>query len=263
MFFSGCNINIKFTFVIYQPFYSGIMKKILILALLVVIISSCTDNSSTSKNGNVTLKASTVSTSGLTFAAARMAATVVITDFKINIGNIKFETDEDDDRYNEEATHEDIRLAGPFLLDLLDPNETLSQTIASLSIPNAKYEEIKIKFETGIEVGDMFGKSILIKGTIDGKEFVFWSDKDVELEMDFSEPSKDFTVNSNDISLTIKIQLDALMAKFASLASQNLLVDTDGDGIIEISTGNDDGHHDFGEQIKSLVEQEADLDDKD
>lgn len=263
MFLNGCNINIKFTFVIYQPFYSGIMKKILILALLVIMISSCTDNSSTSKSGNVTLKASAVSTSGLTFTSARMAPTVVITDFKINIGNVKFETDEDDDRYNEEPSHEDVKLTGPFLLDLLDTNKTLSQTIASLAIPNAKYEEIKVKFETGMEVGDMFGKSILIKGSIDGKEFVFWSDKEVELEMDFSEPSKDFTVNSNDISLTIKIQLDALMAKFVSLASQNLLVDTDGDGIIEISTGNDDGHHDIGESIRDLLENETHLDDKD
>jgi hypothetical protein len=239
------------------------MKKILILALLVIMISSCTENSSASKNGNVTLKVSAVSTSGLTFTTARMASTVVITDFKINIGNIKFETDEDDDRYNEEPSHEDVKLAGPFLLDLLDTNKTLSQTIASLAIPNAKYEEIKIKFETGIEVGDMFGKSILIKGTIDGKEFVFWSDKDVELELDFNEPSKDFTVNSNDISLNIKIQIDALVAKFTSLASQNLLVDTDGDGIIEISTGDDDGHHDIGETIRKLLEHEMHLDDKD
>lgn len=263
MFFDPCNININFTFVILQPLYSGIMKKMLILALIVIMISSCTDNSSTSKNGNVTLKASAVSASGLTFSTARMASTIVITDFKINIGNIKFETDEDDDSYGEDSSYEDVKLMGPFLLDLLDTNKTLSQTIASLAIPNAKYEEIKIKFETGMEVGDMFGKSILIKGTIDGKEFVFWSDKEVELEMDFSEPSKDFTVNSNDISLNIKIQLDALMAKFASLASQNLLVDTDADGIIEISTGNDDGHHDIGESIKDLLEHETHLDDKD
>ena len=252
-----------FRLLYYEQIDNGIMKKTLILALLVIMMSSCTDNSSTSKNGNVTLKASAVSTSGLTFSAARMASTVVITDFKINIGNIKFETDEDDDRYNDEPSHEDVKLMGPFLLDLLDTNKTLSQTIASLAIPNAKYEEIKFKFETGIEVGDMFGKSILIKGTIDGKEFVFWSDKDVELEIDFNEPSKDFTVNSNDISLNIKIQLDALMAKFASLASQNLLLDTDGDGVIEISTRNDDGHHDIGELIRDLLERETHLDDKD
>jgi hypothetical protein len=58
--------------------------------------------------------------------------------------------------------------------------------------------------------------------------------------------TKDFTVNGNDIALNFKIHLDAIMAKLITLANQNLLVDRDGDGIIEISTGNDDGHQDIG-----------------
>jgi hypothetical protein len=44
--------------------------------------------------------------------------------------------------------------------------------------------------------------------------------------------------------LNFKIHLDAIMA--ITLANQNLLVDRDGDGIIEISTDNDDGHQDIG-----------------
>jgi uncharacterized protein YpuA (DUF1002 family) len=75
------------------------MKKISIVALLVIMISSCTGSSSTSKNGNLTLKACAVSTSGLTFSTARISSTVAITDFKIKSGNIKFVTDEEDDRY--------------------------------------------------------------------------------------------------------------------------------------------------------------------
>jgi hypothetical protein len=58
--------------------------------------------------------------------------------------------------------------------------------------------------------------------------------------------TKDFTVNGNDIALNFKIHLDAIMAKLTTLANQNLLVDRDGDGIIEISTGNDDGHQELG-----------------
>jgi hypothetical protein len=236
------------------------MKKLSILGLLAIMASSCSDNAST--DGNVTLKASAVSTTNMT-SAARMASTVVITDFKINIGNIKLETDVEDDRYDTDSLHDDVKLAGPFLLDILDPNKTLSQIITTVNVPNAQYEEIKFKFEKSIQPGEMEGKTFLIKGTIDGKNFVVWSGKDAELEMDFADPTKDFTVNSNDVTLNIKIQLDALIAKLTSLASQNLLHDTDGDGVIEISTDNDDGHHDFGEQIKSLLEQETDLDDKD
>ena len=237
------------------------MKKLSILGLLAIMASSCSDNAST--DGNVTLKASAVSTTNMTSATARMASTVVITDFKINIGNIKLETDVEDDRYDTDSLHDDVKLAGPFLLDILDPSKTLSQIITTVNVPNAQYEEIKFKFEKSIQPGEMEGKTFLIKGTIDGKNFVVWSGKDAELEMDFADPTKDFTVNSNDVTLNIKIQLDALIAKLTSLASQNLLHDTDGDGVIEISTDNDDGHHDFGEQIKSLLEQETDLDDKD
>ena len=238
------------------------MKKISILALLVLAISSCTNDSSS--EGNVTLKASAVSTTGKTSLTARTAAsTVVITDFKINIGKIKFETDMEDMMYDKDPMYEDIKLMGPFLLDLLDPNKTLTQIITSVDIPNAQYEEIEFKFQKSLVAGEMFGKTYLIKGTINDKPFMIWSDKDAELEMDFMDHNKDFTVNSNDMSLNIKMQLDALLAKLTSLANQGLLLDTDGDGVIEISTGIDDGHSIIGGQCKDLLENETHLDDKD
>lgn len=238
------------------------MKKTSILALLIVLASSCTNNPSTT--GNVSLRASAVSSTGKTTTTGRLAAsTVAITDFKINIGNIKFETDEEDDRHNEDPSHEDVKLTGPFLLDLLDPNKPLSQFITSLDVPNAKYEEIKFKFTKSLVAGDMEGKTFLIKGTINDNPFVIWSALDVELEMDFADSSKDFTVNGGNLALNIKIQLDALMAKLALLANQGLLLDTDGDGIIEITTGLDDGHSTIGHLIKELLENETHLDDKD
>lgn len=238
------------------------MKKISILALLVLALSSCTNDSSS--EGNVTLKASAVSTSGKTSLTARTAAsTVIISDFKINIGKIKFETDMDDAIYDTNPIYEDIKLTGPFLLDLIDPNKTLTQIITSVNIPNAQYEEIEFKFEKSVVAGEMFGKTYLIKGTINDKPFIIWSDKDAELEMDFMDNNKDFTVNSNDMSLNIKMQLDALLAKLTSLANQGLLLDRDGDGVIEISTGIDDGHSILGIQFKDLLENDTHLDDED
>lgn len=239
------------------------MKKISILTLLVLAISSCTNDSSSA--GNVTLKATAVSATGKTSLTARTAATstVVITDFKINIGNIKFETDMEDMMHDSDPKHEDVKLMGPFLLDLLDPNKTLSQVITSVDIPNAKYEEIKFNFEKSLVSGEMLGKTYMIKGTINDKPFMIWSDKDAELEMDFMDSSKDFTVNGNDMTLNIKMQLDALMAKLTLLANQGQLLDTDGDGVIEISTGFDDGHSLIGGQCRDLLENETHLDDKD
>ncbi|MFE3869210.1 hypothetical protein ACFX5E_14180 [Flavobacterium sp. LS2P90] len=239
------------------------MKKISILALLALIISSCTNDSTS--GGNVTLKASAVSSTGKTSLTARTTATstVIITDFKINIGKIKFETDMEDAMYSTDPKHDDVKLNGPFLLDLLDPNLTLSPFITSVNVPNARYEEIEFKFEKSTLVGEMNGKAYLIKGTINGKPFIIWSDKDAEHELDFEDHNKDFTINGNDISLNIKIHLDTLMARLTTLANQGLLLDTDGDGVIEISTGSDDSHNDIGELIKDLLKDETDLDDKD
>jgi hypothetical protein len=241
------------------------MKNFSVLALLIIMVSSCTNSTDSSTSGTVVLKASAVSTTGKTSLTAKTSAasTVVITDFKINIGSIKFETDNEDEMHSTDPEHSDIKLNGPFLLDLLDADKTLSQIITSVTIPNAKYEEIKFKFIPSTAIGDMNGKSYLIKGTVDGKPFEVWSAKVVELEIDFSDPTKDFTVNGNDLTLNIKIQLDALLVKITDLAKQGLLVDTDGDGVIEISTNDDDAHHDLGELIRDLLENETHLDDKD
>jgi hypothetical protein len=240
------------------------MKKIAILVVLSLIAISCTQDATS--NGNVTLKASAIATTGKASLTARSSATanVVITDFKVNIGNIKFETDETDSRHEHDSIYEDFKLKGPFLLDLLDANNTLSQTITSVAIPNAKYEEIKFKFEPSVVAGEMLGKSFLIKGTIDGKVFMVSSSEVADLKMDFIDPSKDFTVNGTDLTLTIKIQLDAVIARITALAGQGVLVDTNGDGVIEISTLlGGDGHHNIGEEIRHLLENETHLDDKD
>jgi hypothetical protein len=165
--------------------------------------------------------------------------------------------------HDKDPMHEDVKLMGPFLLDLLDPNKPLSQFITSVDVPNAKYEEIKFMFTKSLVDGDMNGKTFMIKGTINDKPFVIWSAENIELGMDFMDKSKDFAVNDNSVALNIKIQLDALMAKLTTLANQGLLLDTDGDGIIEITTGIDDGHSTIGHQIKELLENETHLDDKD
>lgn len=237
------------------------MKKISIVALLASIMISCSNDPSA--NGNVSFKASAVSSTGKTSSTARTAAsTVVISDFKVNIGNIKLETDVEDEMHSTSPEHEDVKLMGPFLLDLLDTNKVMSQFITSIDAPNAIYEEIKFNFTKSLVAGDMEGKTFLIKGTINDKPFVIWSAEDIELEMDFADPSKDFTVNGNSVALNIKFQIDAIMAKLTSLANQGLLLDIDGDGVIEITTGIDDNHHTLGLQIKELLESETHLDDK-
>ena len=239
------------------------MKKMSILFSLALLAMSCTEKEA-STTGNVSFKASSSLTSGKAKLTGKSSvSTIVLTDFNINIGSIELETDTDDDAFNNMPVFKDVKLVGPFLLDLLDPNKSLVQHITTLEVPNAKYEDIEFNFVKGLLEGDLKGKTYLINGTINGKKFAIWSDKEVELEIDFIDPTKDFIVNGNDINLNIKIKLNAIMDKLVLLSSQGLLVDTDADGIIEISTSNDDGNASIGEQIRKLIEEDSDLDDKD
>jgi Domain of unknown function (DUF4382) len=241
------------------------MKKIAIFGLFAALLISCSNkNDATTTSGNVSLKASAVSATGKTSLTSKIISTVALTDFKVNIGQIKFETDEENEKHNsKDSIHEDVKLTGPFLLDLLDQNKTLSQVIASAPIPNGKYEEIKFKFEKSLLAGDMSGKTFLIKGTVNGKEFMIWSDKEIQIKMDFEDHNKDIAVNGNDLSLNIKLQIDGIMAKITELDSLGSLTDGNGDGVIEISTTAVDGNQKIGKLIKDLVEKECHLDDKD
>jgi Domain of unknown function (DUF4382) len=242
------------------------MKKIAILGLLALFLNSCSKNESTvATEGNVTLKASAVSAIGSSsFTGKGAASTVVLTDFNVNIGKIKLEIDEQSEMHNtKDSIHEDVKLNGPFLIDLLNPNQPLSQVITNLNIPNGQYEEIKFKFEKSLVAGDMSGKTFLIKGTINGTPLLIWSDKELQLKLDFEDAAKDFVVNSNNIALNIKIQLDAIMAKITALSNQNLLIDGNGDGVIEISTTPVDGNQSIGNIFKNLIEKQCHLDDKD
>jgi hypothetical protein len=240
------------------------MKKIAILSLFALVAIACSKDNS-ANNGTVTLKASSAfGTAAKSAFSARAVATVTLTDFKVNIGRIKFETDEQDERHNSsDSEFEDVKLTGPFLLDLLDQNQNLSQIIASLNIPNGRYEEIKFKFRQSTIAGEMNGKTFLIKGTVGTKQLLIWSDKELEVNVDFEGHNRDLVINGDNISLNIKLRLDALIAKINDLASQNLLLDGNGDGVIEISTSNVDGNQEIGNIIKDLIHREEHLEDRD
>lgn len=241
------------------------MKKIAILGVLVFMANSCSnDNSSTT--GTVTLKASSTfsSETGRVSLGNRSMAPAILSDFKVNIGRVKFEIDQESEKHNtKDSIYEDVKLRGPFLLDLLNVDQNLNQVITTLDIPNGQYEKIKFKFERSIQSGEMNGKTYFLKGTVNGKAFEIWSDKELEINMDFNDNKKDFIVESNNISLNIRLRLDALIAKITDLASNSLLLDGNGNGIIEISTTDVDGNQEIGKDIRELIQKEARLFDRD
>ena len=238
------------------------MKKLLFILSLLIVVTSCKDSAPTS--GTVTMKVSAISTSGKTVASGRVATSrIVLTDFKVNIGNIKFDVDDNDARFKTDSVVEDVKLTGPFLLNILDSTKTLSQIINTVNLHVGQYKEIKIKFLQSTIAGEMNGKTFLIKGTVDKKKFLISSDKVIVLKINFEDHAKKLVATTNSQNLIIKVRIDAVLARLVAWANAGYLTDTNGDGFIDLCTCDKDGHKDLGDQIRSIIEGDTKMDDKD
>lgn len=67
-----------------------------------------------------------------------------------------------------------------------------------VTVPNGRYEELEFKINKNIdENSEMFGKSVLLKGTINDVPFVYWHDFMDEVEVDFEDPTMDISIVGN------------------------------------------------------------------
>ncbi len=244
-------------------------RVVLIIVVLLIIISSCSSDE-TSNNGNIMLKAtSTFNNFANKNEDSKSESVIDISSFKVNIKDIKFEIDdhdddendddENDDDENNENENEDLEfeLEGPFELDLSNGESN----IVNVEIPDNVYEEIKFNLHKSTDIeSEMYGKSIEIKGEINGFPFVFWHDTEEQFEVDFDDSNIDLIVNGNSIILTINFDLNAVFGIYSSIDFSNL-IDDDANGIIEINPNNDDGNKELADFIINLLEEESELDD--
>lgn len=191
-------------------------------------------------------------------------ADVVLKEFKINIREIELEYDEKDDDSGVKNIYDDVKLYGPFEIDLLnEKGGTLSKALTSTSIPNGDFEEIEFKLHKGKVAGNsMYNKSVQASGTINGTPFVFWHDTDEEFEIDFEDVNKDIALRGQPLDVIINFNLRLL---FSSVSGVDLSKarDGDGDGLITIDPKNTDGNKWLADLLKDALEDATDLiDDK-
>lgn len=223
---------------------------------------SCSSNDP-APSGTVALKMEATSTTGSTISGRKLATTE-ITDFKISLREIKFEFDEEDAHFKTDSSYdEDVKLMGPYVVDVMEPNGFVEQVITTVNLPNARYEEVEFIFHKSTEVGDMNGKSIYIAGTIDGKPFVFWHDTSEAFEIDFENPTTDLVISGNSAAPVITFNLEQLFSTIKGGVNLSLAVDGDLDGVIEINPGStdNDGNKDLSDAIKNLLKNSTDLKD--
>ena len=220
-------------------------QKLLGLFLAAISFTACSKDDT---NGNVSLNAKT------TFTNSRMpegtASGVALTSFMVNIKEIEFEFDDDqDDNLNQQDFNfdDDVKLVGPWTLDLLNS----TRNIVNFDLPNGVYEEIEFKLDKNEIVGSpMFNKSIEVKGTISGTPFVYWDNEDEDIEVDYSDISKNVIINNNSLNLSLNFNLRTVFVQ--TLLS--LALDRDGDGVIEIGPNDQDGNSNIAEQLDDRLE---------
>lgn len=242
-----------------------ITPMIIAIFLIALTISCSKDNSiltDVASVGNVDLKAKatiTNTTPKNSSSAKGLFNNLNITSLKINIKNIEFGVNENEGEHMNpnDSIYHDLELDGPFLLDLASGNTTID--IANVQIPNNVYDKVQFELNKNTNPNStIFGKSIEIKGDINGVPFIFWTDAEEEMKVNFSATNTNIVVNGTTTTTTINFNLNTIFGA-ASTIDFSLAVDGNTDGIIEISPDNIDGNADLADLIKNLFEEGTDL----
>jgi hypothetical protein len=194
-----------------------------------------------------------------------------LTDFRINLKEIELEFDDDvnaDDRNrggavmhgdDQDDDEDEIKLRGPFEVDLLDHQTFITHLLGSLVIPNRPLEEIEIELDRGRNSASlMYGKSVFMAGTIDGTDFTFWHNRNEEFEIELEGRNRVF-VTGEDLSVVIAVRLDEFTAAAVDLLAA--AKDGNGDGTIEIDPLNTDGNATVAYKLFALLRSFIEVDD--
>ena len=245
--------------------------KVICIALLVSFFSffGCSKDNNDSNNGNLRISVkSNADMVSRTVSSKANNAEIVISEFKMNLKEFELELDlesEDEESWNNDNEQwnddgqfdyiDDFELEGPFELDLMSGQVTFINT----NVPNGIYEELEFKFHKGTDSSsELFGKTILIRGTIDGMAFEFWDDFWDEIEVDFSNPQIDISIQNDTNSVVVFFDLNAVINASGGVDLSSAQ-DGNQDGFIEIYHNDPDGNSALAQQLRNAIRDQIDL----
>jgi hypothetical protein len=254
--------------------------KLCIVGLSVGLLGGCSKSADPSATSSVSVKLSASTASGSNVINGRISSRadsrgsansttgITITDVKVNVRDIKFDFDRDDRHAHEPEFKKDTaysgdndpKLKGPFLVDLMNAGSFVDKVVASVNLPNAKYERVRFKLVPDSASGDMLGKSILITGKIDSIPFVFWHKRDVSFGARFSDSNpSDSTLSTTGgaVTMAIHFELDKILDALNGGVDLTKAVDGNKDGIITIDPNNDDGNKWLADWIMMVLIRHA------
>lgn len=225
-----------------------LIKSVIILSLA-LLVSSCTK-----EQADVGIKfTANYSTAKSTATKSALMEGVVIESFKINIQEIEIEFDDDDPLFDSDSVASDYELEGPFEINLMEEGNVLeNMLVTDIELPFAAYDEIEFEFEESENsISDMFGKSMLVEGTIQGTPFVFWTNEDIEVEIEFEETV--FLDEASQAVLVVSFDIAGLFNPSTGVDISNA-TDTNENGIIEIYPEDPDGNSDLADRLWKKIE---------
>ena len=251
-----------------QLIKQSIDAKFIALFISVMFLTGCSDENLNSNDGQLKISVSSNANQvGRTASNKVENMTINISEFKMNLKEFELELEdgfEDDDWENDdEAWNDDgmfdyedeIEFEGPFELDLMSGQVTFISTV----VPNGTYEELEFKFHKGTDASsELFGKTVLVRGTIDNVPFLFWDDFWDEIEIDYNNPQIDITIENDINSIVIFFDLSAVIN---STGGVDLSQAQDGnqDGLIEIYHNDPDGNSNLAQQLRNAIRNHIDL----
>jgi len=253
------------------------LKRVFTLTFGAVLLFSCSNDET---NGNGTLRVSAKASIDQSAGSAKEATAsrsvntdVFVSTFMVNISEFELELDDSEFEFEYESEsgeseteieweidgyydyEDEFELEGPFELDLLAGEINF----LTVDVPNAQFEELEFKFDISTDSNsDLFGKSILIEGTVNDIPFIYWDIFEDEVEVDFEEPEFDISIRNNTEGITIEFDLSEI---FDVVSGIDLSQAADGneDGTIEISPQDPDGNNALAEQIRETIKTAIDL----
>ena len=248
-----------------------LLNQLIGLAVLSVFtLISCSKDESGSDFGKIALSAKSTTTATSSSKQATSSKSVAegieVIDFIINLVEFELELDVEELEMENESNEDwdddgafdfedEIELDGPFTLDLMAGQISF----LNVTVPNGNYEELEFKInKNNDENSEMFGKSVLIRGTVNDLPFVFWHNFMDEVEVDFEDPTVDVSIAGNTESLVIDFNLSILFNTVDGI-DLSQATDNNNDGTIEISPSDEDGNNDLAQVMRNRMKDIIDL----
>ena len=232
-----------------------LIKTVIILSVA-LLVSSCNK-----EKADVGIKFT--ATNATTAKKSAAMEGVVIESFKINVQEIEIEFNDEDPLFATDSVATDYELEGPFEVNLMEEGNTLeSMLVTNIELPYAAYDEIEFEFEESKNsISEMFGKSMLVKGTIHGTPFIFWTDEEIEVEIEFEETV--YLDEASQAVLVVSFDIASLFNPLAGGIDISNATDTNENDIIEIYPDDPDGNSELAkmlwEKIEDIIEAFEDM----